>query len=43
MLSHFISLLPISKNAKGIGPVTVLVWCFDMYILVSFLVTVVEL
>ena len=43
MLSHLISLLPISTRNAAIGSVTVLVWCLSMYMLVSLLVTVVEL
>ena len=43
MLSHFISLLPISTHNAAIGSVTVLVWCLSMYMLVSLIVTVVEL
>ena len=43
MLSHLISLLPISTHNAAIGSVTVLVWCLSMYMLVSLIMTIVEL
>ena len=43
MLSHLISLLPIPTRNAAIASITVLVWCLSMYMLVSLIVTVVEL